>query len=192
MHGDSFQRKLAVLTNKKPLLNVKALPHLVTCEQTQSLGFCLTCSVLFFAQKPKRRVPVYSGRSSVPDKPQPRSRSVTSTTDRSRVRGRSPAFNALAANFGNVSTRNLSTPPPMVGPMVRKLYPKSHAPDLTKLAPKSAAIAARTAIFEKPKPTPPQETPTSPGSSEGLLQNKNFTFKHPKLLIWWDNLSSRA
>ncbi|KAF3551997.1 hypothetical protein DY000_02001200 [Brassica cretica] len=116
--------------------------------------------------KPKRRVPVYSGRSSVPDKPQPRSRSVTSSTDRSRVRGRSPAFNALAANFGNVSTRNLSTPPPMVGPMVRKLYPKSHAPDLTKLAPKSAAIAARTAIFEKPKPTPPQETPTSPGSSE--------------------------
>ncbi|CAN6812584.1 unnamed protein product [Brassica oleracea] len=138
MHGDSFQRKLAILTNKgKPLLN-----------------------------KPKRRVPVYSGRSSVPDKPQSRSRSVTSSTDRSRVRGRSPAFNALAANFGNVSTRNLSTPPPMVGPMVRKLYPKSHAPDLTKLAPKSAAIAARTAIFEKPKPTPPQETPTSPGSSE--------------------------
>ncbi|XP_056862428.1 villin-5-like, partial [Raphanus sativus] len=137
MHGDSFQRKLAILTNKgKPLLN-----------------------------KPKRRVPVYSGRSSVvPDKAQPRSRSVTSTADRSRVRGRSPAFNALAANFGNVSTRNLSTPPPMVGPMVRKLYPKSHAPDLTKLAPKSAAIAARTAIFEKPKP-PPQETPTSP--SEG-------------------------
>ena len=72
----------------------------------------------------------------------------------------------------------------MVGPMVRKLYPKSHAPDLTKLAPKSAAIAARTAIFEKPKPNPPQETPTSPGSSEGLLQNKNFTFEHPKLLIW--------
>ncbi|KAF8093794.1 hypothetical protein N665_0377s0006 [Sinapis alba] len=137
MHGDSFQRKLAILTNKgKPLLN-----------------------------KPKRRVPVYSGRSSVPDKPQPRSRSVTSSTDRSRVRGRSPAFNALAANFGNVSTRNLSTPPPMVGPMVRKLYPKSHGPDLTKLAPKSAAIAARTALFEKPKPTP-QETPTSPGSSE--------------------------
>ncbi|CAH8386465.1 unnamed protein product [Eruca vesicaria subsp. sativa] len=138
MHGDSFQRKLAILTNKgKPLLN-----------------------------KPKRRVPVYSGRSSVPDKSQqPRSRSVTSSPDRSRVRGRSPAFNALAANFGNVSTRNLSTPPPMVGPMVRKLYPKSHAPDLTKLAPRSAAIAARTAIFEKPKPTP-QETPTSPGSSE--------------------------
>ncbi|WZZ39051.1 hypothetical protein YC2023_035310 [Brassica napus] len=122
--------------------------------------------VLAIGEKPKRRVPVYSGRSSVPDKPQPRSRSVTSSTDRSRVRGRSPAFNALAANFGNVSTRNLSTPPPMVGPMVRKLYPKSHAPDLTKLAPKSAAIAARTAIFEKPKPNPPQETPTSPGSSE--------------------------
>ncbi|KAJ0261526.1 Villin-5 [Hirschfeldia incana] len=140
MHGDSFQRKLAILTNKgKPLLN-----------------------------KPKRRVPVYSGRSSVPGKspsPQPRSRSVTSSQDRSRVRGRSPAFNALAANFGNVNTRNLSTPPPMVGPMVRKLYPKSHAPDVTKLAPESAAIAARTAIFEKPKPTP-EEKPTSPGSSE--------------------------
>lgn len=54
----------------------------------------------------------------------------------------------------------------MVSPLVRKLYPKSLAPDLTKLAPKSAAIAARTALFEQSRPTP-QETPTSPGSSEG-------------------------
>ncbi|CAN8301556.1 unnamed protein product [Cochlearia groenlandica] len=138
MHGNSYQRKLAILTNKgKPLLN-----------------------------KPKRRVPAYSSRSSVPDKSQPRSRSMTFSPDRARVRGRSPAFNALAANFENVSTRNQSTPPPMVSPMVRKLYPKSLAPDLTKLAPKSSAIAARTALFEQSKPSPPQETPTSPGSSE--------------------------
>ncbi|KAF8102596.1 hypothetical protein N665_0198s0294 [Sinapis alba] len=137
MHGNSFQKKLAVLTNKgKPLLD-----------------------------KPKRRVPVYSSRSSVPDKSQPRSRSMTSSPDRARVRGRSPAFNALAANFEKLGTRNQSTPPPMVSPLVRKLYPKSLAPDLTKLAPKSAAIAARTALFEKPKPTP-QEAPTSPGTSE--------------------------
>ncbi|KAH0896529.1 hypothetical protein HID58_046097 [Brassica napus] len=129
MHGNSFQKKLAILTNKgKPLVD-----------------------------KPKRRVPAYSSRSSVPDKPQPRSRSMTSTPDRARVRGRSPAFNALAANFENIGTRNQSTPPPMVSPLVRKLYPKSLAPDLT---PRSAAFAARTALFEKSRPTP-QETPSS-------------------------------
>ncbi|KAF8086402.1 hypothetical protein N665_0627s0014 [Sinapis alba] len=138
MHGNSFQKKLAILTNKgQPLLD-----------------------------KPKRRAPVYSSRSSVPDKSQPRSRSMTSTPDRARVRGRSPAFNALAANFENIGTRNQSTPPPMVSPLVRKLYPKSLAPDLTKLAPKSAAFAARTALFEKSRPTP-QEPPSSSGSSEG-------------------------
>ncbi|CAH8382958.1 unnamed protein product [Eruca vesicaria subsp. sativa] len=137
MHGNSFQKKLAVLTNKgKPLLD-----------------------------KPKRRVPVYSSRSSVPDKSQPRSRSMTSSPDRARVRGRSPAFNALAANFEKLGTRNQSTPPPMVSPLVRKLYPKSLAPDLTKLAPKSAAFAARTALFEKSTPAP-QEAPTSPATSQ--------------------------
>ncbi|KAG2280413.1 hypothetical protein Bca52824_051633 [Brassica carinata] len=134
MHGNSFQKKLAILTNKgKPLVD-----------------------------KPKRRVPAYSSRSSVPDKPQPRSRSMTSTPDRARVRGRSPAFNALAANFENIGTRNQSTPPPMVSPLVRKLYPKSLAPDLT---PRSAAFAARTALFEKSRPTP-QETPSSLGPAE--------------------------
>ncbi|KAH0937530.1 hypothetical protein HID58_004991 [Brassica napus] len=134
MHGNSFQKKLAILTNKgRPLL-----------------------------EKPKRRAPVYSSRSSVPDKSQPRSRSMTSTPDRARVRGRSPAFNALAANFENIGTRNQSTPPPMVSPLVRKLYPKSLAPDLT---PRSAAFAARTALFEKSRPTP-QETPSSLGPSE--------------------------
>jgi gelsolin len=140
MHGDSFQRKLAILTNKgKPLLD-----------------------------KPKRRVPAYSSRSTVPDKSQPRSRSMTFSPDRARVRGRSPAFNALAANFEKLNIRNQSTPPPMVSPMVRKLYPKSHAPDLSKIAPKSA-IAARTALFEKPTPTS-QEPPTRPSSSEATNQ----------------------
>ncbi|XP_010483240.1 PREDICTED: villin-5-like isoform X1 [Camelina sativa] len=142
MHGDSFQRKLAILTNKgKPLLD-----------------------------KPKRRVPVYSSRSAVPDKSQPRSRSMTFSPDRARVRGRSPAFNALAANFESVNIRNQSTPPPMVSPMIRKLYPKSLAPDLSKMAPKSAAIAARTALFEK-SPPPSQEAPTNP-SSEATEQAK--------------------
>lgn len=64
--------------------------------------------------------------------------------DRVRVRGRSPAFNALAATFENPNARNLSTPPPVV----RKLYPKSVTPDSEKLAPRSAAIAALTASFE--------------------------------------------
>lgn len=41
--------------------------------------------------------------------------------DRVRVRGRSPAFNALASNFEKNTNRNLSTPPPVVN----KLYPKS-------------------------------------------------------------------
>lgn len=66
--------------------------------------------------------------------------------DRVRVRGRSPAFNALAAAFENPGARNLSTPPP-VG---RKLYPKSVTPDSAKSAPKSAAIAALSSSFEQP------------------------------------------
>lgn len=68
--------------------------------------------------------------------------------DRVRVRGRSPAFNALAANFENPNARNLSTPPPVV----RKIYPKSVTPDSAKLASKSSAIAALTASFEQPAP----------------------------------------
>ncbi|XP_021893102.1 villin-4-like [Carica papaya] len=121
MHGDSFQRKLAIIKNGgTPVLD-----------------------------KPKRRTPVsYSGRSSVPDKSQPRSRSMSFSPDRVRVRGRSPAFNALAATFENPNARNLSTPPPMV----RKLYPKSVTPDSANLASKSAAIAALSASFEQPPP----------------------------------------
>ncbi|XP_052198990.1 villin-4-like [Diospyros lotus] len=118
MHGNSFQRKLAILKNG-------GTPNL---------------------DKPKRRTPVvHTGRSAVPDKSSQRSRSMSFSPDRVRVRGRSPAFNALAANFENPNARNLSTPPPVV----RKLYPKSVTPDSEKLAPRSAAIAALTSSFEK-------------------------------------------
>jgi len=120
MHGNSFQRKLTLLKS----------------------GGTPT------VDKPKRRTPVsYGGRSSVPEKSQ-RSRSMSFSPDRVRVRGRSPAFNALAANFENPNARNLSTPPPVV----RKLYPRSVTPDSGNLASKSSAIAALTATFEQPPP----------------------------------------
>ncbi|GKV00427.1 hypothetical protein SLEP1_g13113 [Rubroshorea leprosula] len=125
MHGNSFQRKFAMVKN----------------------GITPTMD------KTKRRTPAtYGGRSSsVPEKSQ-RSRSMSFSPDRVRVRGRSPAFNALAATFENPNARNLSTPPPMV----RKLYPKSLTPDSGKLAPKSSAIATLGASFEKF--APPRET----------------------------------
>ncbi|CAJ1975880.1 unnamed protein product [Sphenostylis stenocarpa] len=122
MLGNSFQRKLTLVkSGGAPLLD-----------------------------KPKRRTPVsYGGRSSsVPDKSQRSSRSMSVSPDRVRVRGRSPAFNALAANFENPNARNLSTPPPVV----RKLYPKSVTPDSAILAPKAAAIAALSSSFEQPPP----------------------------------------
>lgn len=120
MLGNSFQRKLTLVKN----------------------GGTPT------VDKPKRRTPVsYGGRSSVPDKSQ-RSRSMSFSPDRVRVRGRSPAFNALAATFENPNARNLSTPPPVV----RKLYPRSVTPDSGNSASKSAAIAALTASFEQPPP----------------------------------------
>ncbi|XP_044471123.1 villin-4-like isoform X1 [Mangifera indica] len=121
MHGNSFQRKLEIVKH----------------------GGTPT------VEKPKRRASVsYGGRSTVPEKSQ-RSRSMSFSPDRVRVRGRSPAFNALAANFENPGNRNLSTPPPMV----RKIYPKSVTPDSSKLASKSSAIAALTSSFEKSPPT---------------------------------------
>uniref|UniRef100_A0A5B7BTV7 Putative villin-4 n=1 Tax=Davidia involucrata TaxID=16924 RepID=A0A5B7BTV7_DAVIN len=120
MHGNSFQRKLALVKN----------------GGTPTLD------------KPKRRTPVsYGGRSAVPEKSQ-RSRSVSFSPDRVRVRGRSPAFNALAANFENPNARNLSTPPPVV----RKLYPKSVTPDSAKLASRATAISALSGTFDKPAP----------------------------------------
>lgn len=136
MHGNSFERKLAIVKH----------------GGTPAVD------------KPKRRAPAsYGGRSAAPEKPQ-RSRSVSSfSPDRVRVRGRSPAFNALAANFENPSARNLSTPPPMV----KKIYPKSGAatPDMTNPPPKSAAIAALTSNFDKPAPARvliPQSIKASP------------------------------
>lgn len=120
MLGNSFQRKLKIVKNggTAPL------------------------------DKPKRRTPTYGGRSSsVPDKSQQRSsRSMSVSPDRVRVRGRSPAFNALAATFESPGGRNLSTPPPVI----RKLYPKSTTPDSAILASKSKAIAALTSSFEQP------------------------------------------
>ncbi|KAF5742910.1 Villin 4 isoform 2 [Tripterygium wilfordii] len=120
MHGNSFQRKLAIVKGGgTPVID-----------------------------KPKRRTPVsYGGRSSVPDKSQ-RSRSMSFSPDRVRVRGRSPAFNALAANFENSNARNLSTPPPVV----RKIYPKSVTPNSAERPSKSSAIAALTSSFEQPPP----------------------------------------
>ncbi|XP_022753401.1 villin-4-like [Durio zibethinus] len=149
MHGNSFQRKLTIVKNG---------------------GTPIT-------DKPKRRTPVsHGGRSSVPDKSQ-RSRSMSFSPDRVRVRGRSPAFNALAATFENPNARNLSTPP-----MVRKLYPKSGTPDS---ATKSAAIAALTATFEQPpsaretiiprsvklSPPTPKSTP-EPNSKEKSMSSR--------------------
>ncbi|OIV89679.1 hypothetical protein TanjilG_07755 [Lupinus angustifolius] len=122
MLGNSFERKLTILKNgRTPLLD-----------------------------KPKRRNPVlYGGRSSsVPDKSQRSSRKMSLSPDRVRVRGRSPAFNALAATFENPNARNLSTPPPVI----RKLYPKSVTPDSAILAPKSTSIAALSSSFEQPPP----------------------------------------
>ncbi|KGN65472.1 villin-4 isoform X1 [Cucumis sativus] len=141
MHGNSFQRKFALVRN----------------------GGTPT------VDKPKRRAPViYGGRSSsVPEKSQ-RSRSVSFSPDRVRVRGRSPAFNALAANFENPNARNLSTPPPMV----RKLYPKSVTPDSSRLASKNAAIAALSASFEQPLPAREVIIPRSLRGSLGALKPK--------------------
>ncbi|CAH9070492.1 unnamed protein product [Cuscuta epithymum] len=119
MHGNSFQRKLTIVKN----------------------GGTPTVDKL------KRRTAVsYVGRSSAPEKS--RSRSMSSSPDRVRVRGRSPAFSALAATFESANSRNLSTPPPMV----RRVYPKSVTPDSAKLATKSAAISALSSSFEKHLP----------------------------------------
>lgn len=121
MHGNSFQRKLAILKDGP------------------------TSTLL---DKPKRRTTTtHVGRSSLPDKSQRSSRSTSFSPDRVRVRGRSPAFNALAANFENPNARNLSTPPPIM----RKLQPKSGTSDSsTKAPPKSAVIASLSASLDRP------------------------------------------
>lgn len=72
-------------------------------------------------QKPKRRTPAFSGRNAGQDKSQQRTRSMSHSPERHRIRGRSPAFTAIASAFENPSTRYLSTPPPAV----KKLFPRS-------------------------------------------------------------------
>lgn len=121
MHGNSFQRKLAIIKNGVPPA----------------------------ADKPKRRPSAaasHAGRSSVPTDKSQRSRSMSFSPDRVRVRGRSPAFNALAANFENPSARNLSTPPAGA----KKIQSKSFTPESVQ-APKSSAIAALSSTFELAK-----------------------------------------
>nr|CAD1826066.1 unnamed protein product [Ananas comosus var. bracteatus] len=85
-------------------------------------------------------------------------------------KGRSPAFNALAATFENPNPRNLSTPPPAVS----KLHPKVVAPDSEKLASRSAAIAALTATFEPPResvaPKSSKETTMNSGVSDLTIE----------------------
>ncbi|CAD6217784.1 unnamed protein product [Miscanthus lutarioriparius] len=123
MHGNSYQRKLAIVKGEgAPALD-----------------------------KPKRRTTVYSGRSTTQDKSQ-RSRSMSFSPERVRVRGRSPAFTALAANFESSSNRNLSTPP-----VVKKLYPKSVTPDSSNTSSKSSAIAALAGSLDHPSQTPAPE-----------------------------------
>jgi gelsolin len=62
-----------------------------------------------------------------------------------RVRGKSPAFTALAANFESQGNRNLSTPP-----VVKKLYPKSVTPDSSNTSSKSSAISSLAGSLDRP------------------------------------------
>ncbi|MBA0669036.1 hypothetical protein Goklo_001890 [Gossypium klotzschianum] len=149
MHGNSFQRKLTIMKHGgTPITDGlpdhrRAVGELARLVASKTLA-SRTIPHQLGRVKPKRRgTASIGGRSSgAPEKPQ-RSRSVSFSPDRPRVRGRSPAFNALASRFENPSSRNLSTPPPMV----RKVYPKSGTPDS---GTKAAAIAALTESFDRP------------------------------------------
>ncbi|KAF2309633.1 hypothetical protein GH714_004387 [Hevea brasiliensis] len=157
MHGNSFQRKLAIVKNGgTPIVD-----------------------------KPKRRTPVsYGGRSSVPEKSQ-RSRSMSFSPERVRVRGRSPAFSALAANFENPNARNLSTPPPVV----RKLYPRSVTPDSAKQASKSAAITRLVHLLNNRHQ---QDKLSCLGLSKRALKDRNQLLKNQHLSQTMENsISSR-
>ncbi|KAK8454992.1 hypothetical protein SEVIR_4G064000v4 [Setaria viridis] len=140
MHGNSYQRKLAIVKGGgAPALD-----------------------------KPKRRTPVYSGRSTAQDKSQ-RSRSMSFSPERVRVRGRSPAFTALAANFESSSNRNLSTPPPVV----KKLYPKSLTPDSSNTSSKSSPIAALAGSLDRPTQSPTPESVKDGSESERAKQEED-------------------
>jgi gelsolin len=103
--------------------------------------------ILMCFQKPKRRTSIYSGRSTAQDKSQ-RPRSMSFSPERVRVRGRSPAFTALAATFESSSNRNLSTPP-----VVKKLYPRSATLDSSNTS-KSSVIVALAGSLDRPSQTP--------------------------------------
>ncbi|XP_022871797.1 villin-4-like, partial [Olea europaea var. sylvestris] len=138
MHGNSFQKKLAIVKQGGTSM----------------------------MDKPKRRTPVsYGGRSAAPEKSQ-RSRSMSFSPERVRVRGRSPAFNALASTFENSNARNLSTPPPVIS----KLYPKSVTTDSANSASRSTALAALSATFEKKALARDVNLPHSPKVAPKVLK----------------------
>ncbi|XP_062191990.1 villin-5-like [Phragmites australis] len=139
MHGNSYQRKLAIVKG----------------GGTPALD------------KPKRRTPVHSGRSTTQDKSQC-SRSMSFSPERVRVRGRSPAFTALAASFESASNRNLSTPP-----VVKKLYPKSGTPELSNTSSKSSGIAALTGSLDRPTQTPTPKSVKDGSESEKPKQEED-------------------
>uniref|UniRef100_A0A8R7R941 HP domain-containing protein n=1 Tax=Triticum urartu TaxID=4572 RepID=A0A8R7R941_TRIUA len=134
MHGSSYQRKLAILKGGATKL----------------------------LDKPKRRTPAVSGRGAAQDKAQ-RSRSMSTSPECHRVRGRSPAFAALTSAFEKPSTRNLSTPPPAV----KKLFPKSTGPDTSK----EAAISELTSSLEGPlKRTIPKSVKASQEAGKAIQE----------------------
>uniref|UniRef100_A0A0A9GGQ5 HP domain-containing protein n=1 Tax=Arundo donax TaxID=35708 RepID=A0A0A9GGQ5_ARUDO len=136
MHGSSYQRKLAIVKG----------------------------GVIPSSDKPKRRTLAFSGRSTPQDKSQ-RPRSMSTSPERPRVRGKSPAFTALTSAFEKPNTRNLSTPPPAV----RKLFPKSGGPDQSKRSPKQSAISAFTSSFEGPtKSIIPKSVKASPEHEKAI------------------------
>nr|GEU82271.1 villin-4-like [Tanacetum cinerariifolium] len=157
INGNSFERKLSLLKNGgRPTLN----------------------------SKPKRRAPVSNeGRSAAVGKPQ-RSRSVTFSPERVRVRGKSPAFTALASTFENPSSRNLSTPPPLA----KKVYPKSSGSDSSAPASRSSAIASLSASFEQTlqEKVVPRSVKESPAKSEPKSDGNSSSSKVETLAIQED------
>ncbi|KAK9115526.1 hypothetical protein Sjap_014473 [Stephania japonica] len=120
-------------------LNGASRPSRITSNAVKDLNDKIrknSCNGSSKSTKHERRTPVsYGGSCSVSDKLQ-RSQSKSYSPERVRVRGRSPALNALAANFENPKAKNRSSPPLIS----RKLYPKQ-----------SAAIAALASKFEQDK-----------------------------------------
>jgi gelsolin len=96
---------------------------------------------------------------------------MSHSPERHRIRGRSPAFTAIASAFENPSTRYLSTPPPAV----KKLFPRSGGSELPKTSSKQSAINALTSAFEGPtKSTIPKSVKASP-EAEKAIQEEGST-----------------